>query len=99
MSEWSLVGYDRKEAFERNLDPESLAMELVQYQYELGKSFGIAELLELQRIRGLALIAEAINDAPEFLAHHIYQAIGEGKLQEIPESIQILADAVYELKE
>ena len=78
MAKWSLYGRDRKEVFEQELTPENLSCELKRYQKALGKCFSIQDLLALQDIRAKALIAEAINDAPEFLIDQI------GKMRDDP---------------
>lgn len=71
MAKWSLYGRERKEVFEQALTPEDLSCELKNYQKVLGKCFSIQDLLALHDIRAKALIAEAINDAPEFLIDQI----------------------------
>ena len=50
MAEWSLYGHDRKERFERSIEPTMLKKTLMEYQSVFGKSFGITELLELEKI-------------------------------------------------
>lgn len=72
MAEWNLYGCDRKEKFEESIEPEALVSLLRQYQKVLGDKFGITELLELEKIRAMALIAEAINDVPEFFISFNY---------------------------
>lgn len=74
MSEWCLYGSDRREYFENNLDAYELAHELRQYQLHLGKDFKIQDLLFIYEIKSRALIAEAINDVPEFLLDQIGKA-------------------------
>ena len=64
-------GTKRKDRFKERLTPEGLAQELDEYQEVFGDSFGLDELLRLEQIRSNALIAEAINDAPEFLLDQI----------------------------
>lgn len=71
MAKWSLYGRERKEGFEASLDPKYLSDELKRYQRFLGRNFSIQDLLVIQDIRAKALIAEAINDAPEFLVDQI----------------------------
>ena len=64
MAEWNLYGSERREIFEESIKPESLFYTLQQYQKNFGKTFSIVELLELEKIRAMALIAQAINDLP-----------------------------------
>lgn len=71
MAKWDLYGKDRKLAFEESLTPENLSDELRRYQKALGRNFTMQDLLTVQDIRAKALIAEAINDAPEFLIDQI----------------------------
>ncbi len=71
MAKWSLYGRERKDGFEASLEPEYLSGELKRYQRFLGRSFSVQDLLVIQDIRAKALIAEAINDAPEFLIDQI----------------------------
>lgn len=99
MATWSYFGSDRKEIFEREITPAALSEALKQYQRTLGKSFGITELLELEKIRAMALIAEAINDAPEFLMHQIGKARSESSFHSISGAIESVAEAISELNE
>lgn len=99
MATWNSFGSDRKEIFEREITPAALAETLKQYQRTFGKTFGINELLELEKIRAMALIAEAINDAPEFLIHHIGGARSESSFRSISGAIESVAEAISELKE
>ena len=96
MAEWSLYGSDRKERFERSIEPESLAHSLKQYQKVLGNSFSITELLELEKVRALALIAEAINDTPEFFMDQLGKARQESNFYSISGAIESLEDAIRE---
>ena len=74
MSEWCLYGDDKREKFERQLEPDSLEGELIRYKEVLGEEFGIKEFLTIQDLRVKALIAEAINNVPEFLLDQIGKA-------------------------
>ena len=96
MAEWSLYGNDRKERFERSIEPDELAFTLKQYQAVLGKGFGVNKLLELEKIRAMALIAEAINDAPEFFMDQLGKARHECSFNSINGAIESLADAIRE---
>lgn len=95
MSNWTLVGYDRKEAFERELSPNALQSKLKQYQEALGKEFGVKELLEMERIQATVLVAEAINDFPEFLVHQLGIQGQPGVASAISEGLDAIADALY----
>lgn len=99
MATWSYYGSDRKEIFERDITPEALSDTLNQYQRTFGKSFGITELLELEKIRAMALIAEAINDAPEFLVDQIGKARSESSFCSISGAIESVAEAINELND
>ena len=96
MSNWNLYGEKRRENFEEQLTPEALYQDLNLYQEQFGEKFGIHELLLLIDIRAKALIAEAINDAPEFLIDQIGKAYDDysfysksiaGELEEIAETL------------
>lgn len=97
MPEWNLYGSERKNVFEVGLEPNALAATLKQYQRVLGKSFGISELLELEKIRALALVAEAINDAPEFLLDQIGKAMSDSRFHPVSDAIESVAEAIGEL--
>lgn len=99
MSEWNYYGSDRRSAFESRLEPDYIAAELKRYQRVLGKTFGIPELVELEKIRAMALVAEAINDAPEFWVDQIGQALSDSKFNAVSNSIDSVAEAISELKE
>ena len=96
MPEWEFVGYDRRERFEKELSPDELLYTLKQYQKVFGQKFGLQELLELERIKALALIAEAINDVPEFLLHHVGKAEKYGVLSSFSDAIESIAEAIQE---
>lgn len=92
MSEFDLVGYDRKEHFESHLEPGRLGEELERYKEIFETDFGVKELLELEKIKALALVAEAINDAPEFLAHQLGKAGLYRILRYVSDSLDHIAD-------
>lgn len=96
MTEWRLYGSDRKDRFEKELVPDELAYTLMCYQKELGMDFGVPELLELEKIKALAMIAEAINDAPEFLLDNVGCAVKEGIFNSVPEALESIADAILD---
>ena len=99
MSEGCCSGVDRREQFERSIDPEELSATLKRYQKFLGKNFGITELLELEKIRAMALIAEAINDAPEFLMDQLGKARHDSSFHSISDALASLEDAIRETHE
>ena len=68
---WDNYGTDRRESFERRLESNELAYELQRYQKTFGKDFKLQDLLQIEEIRSQALVAEAINDVPEFLLDQI----------------------------
>ena len=94
MAEWQLYGTEKKEVFESGLFPEELAYTLVQYQKCFGKDFGIHQLLELEKIRALAMIAEAINNAPEFLLDQIGKALHDSNFRAVPNALESIAEAI-----
>lgn len=96
MAEWRLYGSDRKDRFEKELVPDELAYTLMCYQKELGMDFGVPELLELEKIKALAMIAEAINDAPEFLLDNVGCAVKEGIFNSVPEALESIADTILD---
>ncbi len=64
---WIRHGRDRRQTFEKQLEPEELRYDLAKYQNILGKEFTIDHLLKLHEIRAKAFIAESICDFPELL--------------------------------
>lgn len=99
MSEWNLYGTSRKEALVDSLTPERLNLALRRYQRELDEEFGIKDLIEIKKIEALALIAEAVNDAPEFLSDQIGKMRNGRDAATIPESLDAVSDAISELAE
>ena len=87
MANGFLIGLERHEKFEESLDADVLAEELNYYRVELGETFGLRDLLEIKRIEALALIAEMIGDAPEYLVHHLCVAQTEGCLNGIANAL------------
>ena len=96
MAEWRYHGSERKEIFEKYLAPDEMAYELIRYQKELGKVFGVRELLELHKIRALAFVAQSICDAPEFFMDCYGIAEKSGVFQSIPDAIESLTEAIIE---
>ena len=66
-AKWIFHGRDRRQTFEKQLEPEELRYDLARYQSVLGKEFTIEHLLKLHDIMAKAFIAESICDVPEFL--------------------------------
>lgn len=99
MSEWSLYGESRKESFEKDLEPEALSIELVRYQNVFGKDFGIRELLQLKDIQAKALIAEAVNDAPEFLIDQLGKARNSPNFPSVVRAIEEIAQVLEDIAE
>lgn len=94
MSDWRAWGAERRYEFEKTLTPESLLDDLERYGGYFGKDFDMPELLELRRIQALVLIAEAINDAPEFLLDQIGIALSEPKFHSISDGLDAIAEAI-----
>lgn len=94
MVNWNLYGKNRKHIFFEELEPQALKDKLTRYRRVLGKEFSIADLLVLEDIRVKALIAEAINDAPEFLIDQIYKGWEEDGIGSIRGSFQRIADGI-----
>lgn len=94
MANWSLIGFERHEKFEESLEADVLANELNYYRVELGETFGLRDLLEIKRIEALALIAEMIGDAPEYLVHQLCIAQTDGCLNGIAHSLDGIANAL-----
>lgn len=91
--EWDLYGTERRNRFEKDLEPQNLAYDLKAYRNALGPDFGVKELLQLQEIRAKGFIAQAITDFPELLIEQIgkgrqfpqFHSIG-GALEDIAET-------------
>lgn len=98
MAEWNLYGSERRDIFEEGIEPGALFDTLKQYQKFFGKTFGIVELLELEKIRAMALIAQAINDAPEFLLDQVGKAFSDSRFHPISDSIETVAEAIENFK-
>jgi hypothetical protein len=103
MSEWNLYGTSRKEVLVDSLTPERLNLALRRYQSELDEEFSIKDLIDIKKIEAMALIAEAINDAPEFLSDQIGKmrngrdtATITDRLDAVSYAISDLAEAVRE---
>lgn len=96
MSEWSLYGESRREEFEKNLEPESLYCDLNRYRSVLGNDFGICELLQLRDIQAKALIAESINDAPEFLIDQLGKARNSHNFPSLVRAIEAMTEVLEE---
>ena len=89
MSEWCLYGDDIREKFERRLEPDSLEGELIRYK----------ELLALQDLKVKALIAEAINNVPEFLLDQIGKARNSYEFPSLVRELERIADVMEEVVE
>lgn len=98
MAEWNLYGSERREILRKVLNQNPFFYTLQQYQKTFGKTFSIVELLELEKIRAMALIAQAINDAPEFLLDQVGKAFSSSKFHPISDSIETVAEAIESLR-
>jgi len=99
MSEWCLYGDEIREKFERRLEPDSLEGELIRYKEVFGEEFGLKELLTLQDLRVKALIAEAINNVPEFLLDQIGKARNSYEFPSLVTELGRIADVMEEVVE
>lgn len=99
MSEWCLYGDDKREKFERQLEPDSLEGELIRYKEVLGEEFGIKDFLTIQDLRVKALIAEAINNVPEFLLDQIGKARNSYEFPSLVTELGRIADVMEEVVE
>jgi len=77
MSEWNLYGRNRKREFMSKLEPENLARDFDDFRsrYEATRTgttdFTLDRYLKILEIEAWAMVAEAINDAPEFLVDQV----------------------------
>jgi hypothetical protein len=99
MSDWRNWGGERKGAFEEKLKPGELRDKLREYQKAFGKDFGIRELLMLEDIRSKVLIAEAINDAPEFLMDQVGIMRNTLGISTISKALDDMAGALWQVAE
>ena len=99
MSEWCLFGDEKRESFERDLKPEYLLDDMRRYQRVFGDEFGIKELLTIQDLRVKALIAEAINNVPEFLLDQIGKARNSYEFPSLVTELGRIADVMEEVVE
>lgn len=99
MSDWRAWGSERRDAFEKSLSTEELVWKLNYYRKNLDEDFGIQELLQLEDIRAKVLIAQAINDQPEFLMDQIGIMRNSMNMPTIAEALQQIADHLEELCE
>ena len=99
MSGWCLFGDEKREAFERDLKPEYLLDDLRSYQRVFGEEFGLKELLTIQDLRVKALIAEAINNVPEFLLDQIGKARNSYEFPSLVRELERIADVMEEVVE
>ena len=93
---YEYVGNDRRLRFESKLEPDDLYYEMKRYQKKLGTEFGIHEMLELEKIKAIALVAEAINDAPEFLLHQVGKARQFSSFKSITDALESVSEAIRE---
>lgn len=91
MEGFSLFGNRNKNEFMESMSPDNLYDEMMSYRNKFGESFNISDMLKIKEIESRALIAEAIEDAPEFLFHQLALYRNDG-----PTSIVDAIDAVAE---
>ncbi len=100
-AKWIFHGRDRRQTFEKQLEPEELRYDLARYQSVLGKDFTMDHLLKLHDIRAKAFIAESICDFPELLMDMIgvsrkypqFRSIS-GELSDLNESIKEYLESI-----
>lgn len=71
MEGFNLFGNRNKNEFMESMSPNNLYDEMMSYRNKFGESFGISDMLKIKEIESRALIAEAIEDVPEFLFHQL----------------------------
>lgn len=96
MSEWCLYGNEIREKYESRLEPENLEDELIRYKEVFGEEFGVKELLTVQNLRVKALIAEAINNVPEFLLDQVGKARNSYEFPSLVKELGRIADTIEE---
>ena len=77
----------------------SLESELIRYKEVFGEEFGLKELLALQDLKVKALIAEAINNVPEFLLDQIGKARNSYEFPSLVKELGRIADVMEEVVE
>ena len=80
-------------------EPEGLEGELIRYNEIFGEEFGLKELLALQDLKVKALIAEAINNVPEFLLDQIGKARNSYEFPSLVRELERIADVMEEVVE
>ena len=84
---WIHDGVDKREWFEKGLEPDILADDLQRYKMLCSKDFNMSDLLKLKEIQALALLAEAMRlDIPE---HTI-----TGSLDEIGNALNVISESI-----
>lgn len=98
---WMHDGVDKREWFEKGLEPDILADDLQRYKMLCSKDFNMSDLLKLKEIQALALLAEAIIDLPEYLTDKIGKMrldIPEhtitGSLDEIGNALNVISESI-----
>lgn len=80
-----------------DLAPNSLFKDLHEYREVFGVRFTLKELLEIQRIKALNRVAEAITDLPERLGHEAVLAANAGLFSSI--STEGIAEAINDISD
>lgn len=94
MSDWRAWGSERRSEFEESLTPKRLEEDLDRYRSFFGVKFGLDEILQLRRIQALAMIAQAINDVPEFMMDQIGLEMNEPEFHRISDGLTAIAEAI-----
>lgn len=71
----------------------------MKYKAVFGEEFGIKELMTIQDLRVKALIAEAINNVPEFLLDQIGKARNSYEFPSLVTELGRIADVMEEVVE
>ncbi|MGN8888387.1 HrcA family transcriptional regulator [Blautia sp. HCP28S3_G10] len=94
--EWCFYGNDVREKFEKRLEPDALEAELMRYQYVFEDEFSLQDLLTILDLRAKALIAEAINNVPEFLIDQIGKARNSYDFPSLVREMERIANVMEE---
>ena len=97
MAQWTLVGWEKRSQIEREIEPMELKNKLNEYRKALGKDFSIHDLLMVEDIRSKAVIAEALNNMPEYLLHEIGKMRNEHEVRTIAGALDGIEDVLLHI--
>lgn len=95
--DWNLYGSSRKDNFVANLELMAIAREFERYREALGDRFTLDNLFQLMEIKAIALVAEGINDAPEFLADQIGKMRNNEYCRTIVDSLDDISELITDI--